>query len=163
MACPQEIREYVQWMGTLVVHLQSFEFVLRAFLYNCETGWIPQDKADFLENVTEGQEVEENAFTNYDQLRELMCKYNEEVQARDIKLTVDMGIVRVRDALAHGRIASLSPSPDAPQRLVKYARPADGIVRVTDFHILRPSWFKKQIEGVCQNIKNVQQASKLAS
>ncbi len=122
----------MQWMGTLVVNLQSLEFALRGFLYNCEIAWTNQGGPNFLEKIAEGQQLEVNAFTNYDTLAKHIDKYNDEVRPRNIDLAVDPGIARIRDALAHGRIAGLSPSPGEPLRLIKYDKPVSGRVHVTD-------------------------------
>ncbi len=148
-------------MGKLVVNLQSFEFALRGFLYNREQGRTSQGRPGFLEGVTKGQKVEENAFTNYDTLGKLIDKYNGKVRPADASLEVDPGIARIRDAVAHGRIAGLLSSLDEPLRLVKYDKPANGLVRVTDFHILTKDWFDEKIKWVCQNLKKVQQANEL--
>jgi hypothetical protein len=146
-------------MGTLVVNLQSLEFALRGFLHNWETGWANQGGPSFLENITEGQQLEENAFTNYDTLRELIDKYNSKVRPTNPDLEVDPGITCIRDALAHGRIASQSPLANVPQRLVKYDRPKDGLVRVTDCYTLTKEWFDEKIKWAYESIKKVSEAN----
>jgi hypothetical protein len=152
---------HARWMGTLIVNLQSLEFALRGFLYNCETGWTSQRGSRFFENITEGQQLEVNAFTNYDTLAKLIEKYNSRVRSRDSDLQVDGAVARVRDALAHGRIAGLSPSLDEPLRLVKYNKPANGLVRVTDYCILTEEWFDEKGELVAQSIAEVMRAMEL--
>ena len=161
MADGNKIPDHIEWMGKLVVNLQSLEFALRAFLHNCETGWANQGGPSFLDNLTEGQQLEENAFTDYDQLKDLVRKYNHEVESKNTDLKVDPGVVRIRDALAHGRIAGLSPSLNEPLRLVKYDKPTKGRVHVTDYHILTKEWFDEKIKWVYQSIKNVRDADKL--
>jgi hypothetical protein len=74
---------------------------------------------------------------------------------------VDRGIARIRDALAHGRIAGLSPSLSEPLRLVKYDKPTDGFVRVTDYCILTKKWFDEKGELVTQSIERGMQAMEL--
>jgi hypothetical protein len=155
------IPDHMQWMGMLVVNLQSLEFALRAFLYNCDAGWKDQGEPDFLERVTQGQEVEANAFTNYDTLAVLIRKYNDKIRPRDPALEVCPRITDIRDALAHGRVASLSPSMDIPQRLVKYSKPSGRFVRVTDCHMLTKKWFDENAEWVAQSIENVLKADTL--
>jgi len=153
----QQIPEHVQWMGMLVVNLQSLEFALRAFLYNDEKGWENDDGPDFLDDLREGQELEENAFTNFDTLGKLIDKYNNRIRSRSSDLEVDTDIARIRDALAHGRIASRSPSPNQPLRLVKYDKPVKGVVRVTDYCILTKGWFDQMSELVATNAEKVVQ------
>jgi len=148
-------------MGTLIVNLQSLEFALRAFLHNCETGSANHGEPTFLENITEGQQLAENAFTNYDALRDLIDKYNNKIRPTNPDLEVDPGITRIRDALAHGRIASQSPLANAPQRLVKYARPKHGLVRVTDCYTLTKEWFDEKIRLVAESVRRVARAMTL--
>jgi hypothetical protein len=74
---------------------------------------------------------------------------------------VDLAIVGIRDALAHGRIAGLSPSLDEPLRLVKYGRPANGLVLITDFHVLTKEWFDERIKWVYTNMEKVLKADAL--
>ena len=64
---------HAKWMGSLIVNLQSLELALRGFLYNCEMGWTRQRGSRFIDDMAEGQQLEENAFTNYDTLRELIA------------------------------------------------------------------------------------------
>ncbi|MCJ7729666.1 MAG: hypothetical protein MUO27_07300 [Sedimentisphaerales bacterium] len=154
-----DIPMHMKKMGHLVVHLQSLEFALRAFLYNRESISKQQGPPAFLENIKEGDCVEVNAFTNYDTLGELIRKYNEMVALTHPALCVDKNIVDIRDALAHGRIASTSPSPQAPQKLVKYAKPKDGQVHVTHCFTLTKDWFDKQIKLVLENILHIQKAN----
>ncbi len=161
MLGPNAIPNHAQWMGALIVNLQSFEFALRGFLYNCETGWTNQRGSRFFENITEGQQIEVNAFTNYDTLAKLIEKYNNIVRSRDSDLQVEPAIARTRDALVHGRIPGRSPSLDAPLRLVKYDRPADSSVRVTDYCILTEGWFDEKTGLVTKNIQKVIQAMEL--
>ena len=153
--------DHAQWMGTLIVNLQSLEFALRGFLYNCETGWTKQRGSSFFENITEGRQLAVNAFTNYDTLAKLIEKYNDKVRPRDSGLQVDLVIARTRDALAHGRIAGLSPSLDEPLRLVKYDRPANDLVRVTDYCVLTKDWFDEKILLVTKSIEKVMRAMQL--
>jgi len=161
MSGSNRIPHHMQWMGALVMNLQSFEFALRGFLYNCEKQWTNQGRPDFLESVTEGRQLEENAFTNYDPLAKLIKKYNAKVRPRDAGLAVDPGISRIRDARTHGRIAGLSPSLNETLRLVKYDKPANRLVQVTDFHVLTKEWFDEQGKLVAESIKKVLNADAL--
>lgn len=152
---------HAKWMGSLIVNLQSLELAFRGFLYNCEMGWTRQRGSRFIDDMAEGQQLEENAFTNYDTLRELIKKFNKEVQSRHLNIQVDPAIARIRDSLAHGRIASLSPSLDEPLRLVKYSKPSNNRVDVTDYHVLTGKWFDEQTEMVGKSIQSVVEAMAL--
>lgn len=154
------VDEYFRLMGNLIVNLQSLEWALRAFLYNADSK--PKDPG-FSKNIYDfkvGDCVEENAFTNFDTLGQLVDKYNGIVGSKDSTLCVDRGIVDIRDALAHGRIASESPSPNKPQKLVKYTKPKDGKVYVTHYITMTEDWFNKHIKLVFENTLRVQKANK---
>jgi hypothetical protein len=156
------IDEYFRFMGNLVVNLQSLEFAIRAYLHN-ENARSKQQRSEFGEKIydfKEGDEVEENTFTNYDTLGQLIDKYNKIVELTDSSLCIDKErIVSVRDALAHGRTASESPSADAPQKLIKYDKPVNGKVRITHCDTLDESWFREKIRLVMESIKHVVQAN----
>jgi hypothetical protein len=158
----KKIPAHVANMGWLIVNLQSLEFALRAFLHNDEIGWQKSNQSsDFLENIKGGDTVPKNAFTNYDTLKDLIKTYNRKVLGHDASLCVDEELVSVRDALAHGRIASKSPSTSAPNKLVKYDRPKDGLVQVTHCVIMDKEWFEKQIHLAYQNIQKVKKANEI--
>lgn len=134
------LEEYTFGVGKLIVNLHSFEFALRAFLWNREGGssWA------FLESLREGDTVSENAFTNYDTLGHLITKYNAFVSSLP-NLQVDPSLADLRDALAHGRVASSVPSP--PLRLLKFGKPAGGNVTVTHSIVVDDAWLSEQTFG----------------
>jgi hypothetical protein len=152
-------QKYMLSMGKLVVNFQSLEFALRAFLYNHESGWRQQGDPTFLENIKEGNSVKENAFTNWDQLGKLIKKYNEIVGSTNPEFFVDADLKNTRDALAHGRIASRSPSSDEPQKLVKYDKPSNEKVHVTHCVVLSKDWFDKEIRRVYEAVQKVSKAN----
>ena len=122
-------------------NLQSLEFILRAYLYNIVSKRM--NKIDFY-SLQIGLEIEEDEFTNYDSLGKLINKFNEQMKNEKSK-EIDKSIVEVRDALAHGRIASLDSS--SRPHLIKYSRPNNGKVRVEFNEQLTKEWFKKYIES----------------
>lgn len=154
--------EYFRLMGNLVVNLQSLEFALRACLHNKDIS-PKQQKSKFDKKIydfKERDEVEENAFTNYDTLGQLIEKYNRIVESIDSSLCIDKErIVNVRDALAHGRIAGESPSADAPQKLIKYDKPSNGKVRVINCFTMTKDWFDEQVRLIFENVQRVVKAN----
>jgi hypothetical protein len=147
-------------MGTLVVNLQSLEFALRAFLHNDEIGWQKKEtQPEFLEGIAEGDEVPDNAFTNFDTLGQLIEKYNKLVGSTNSEFSVDADLKNTRDALAHGRIASRSPSHDEPQKLVKYDKPSNGKVSVSHCVVLSKGWFDKEIKRIYEAVQKVSKAN----
>lgn len=59
------------------------------------------------------------------------------------------------------RSASLSPLLDEPLRLVKYSKPSNNRVDVTDYHVLTEKWFDEQTEMVVKSIQSVVEAMAL--
>jgi len=59
------------------------------------------------------------------------------------------------------RSASLSPLLDEPLRLVKYSKPSNNRVYVTDYHVLTEKWFDEQTERVVKSIQSVGEAMAL--
>jgi hypothetical protein len=154
--------KHTDHMGILVANLQSLEFAIRSYLYNKDIH-SKQQKSEFDKKIydfKEGDEVEENAFTNYDTLGELIGKYNRVVESIDTSLCIDKErIVNVRDALAHGRIARESPSAHMPQKLIKYDKPSNGKVRVTHCFAMTKDWFGEQIRLVRENVQRIVRAN----
>jgi hypothetical protein len=146
------LEEYTFDVGKLIVNLHSLEFALRAFLWNREGGssWA------FLESLREGNRVQENAFTNYDTLRQLIAKYNGFVSSPFPDLQVDPSLADLRDALAHGRLASNRPSP--PLRLLKFGRPTGSCVSVTYSIVVDDIWLSEQKTRVRLELEKIMEA-----
>ena len=106
-------------LGKLVGNFQSLEFALRAFLLNDEValGKVVLHSPN-LNDMNEGDVVRLNAFTDYDNLGQLIDRYNSHTKILSAGLTIDKTLVRVRDAIAHGRVSGNTPTP--PLKLLKF-------------------------------------------
>jgi len=134
-------------LGKLLVNFQSLEFILRAFLFKIEEiSGSPLAQLMNFDELREGNEVFENAFTNYDTLKELIEKYNNNPKILAAGLRIDKNLVDIRDAIAHGRVSSSTPSP--PFRLLKFSRPANSLTKVTFSILLTKEWYNKQLPRV---------------
>ena len=60
-------------------------------------------------NLSVGEWVPETPLANYDTLAQVMKKVNSEFQARGLSNRVDESLVKLRDALAHGRVPADVP------------------------------------------------------
>lgn len=98
-----------------------------------------------------------NAFTNFDGLGQLIDKYNVVVRAKDQALEVDTTVVAVRDLLAHGRIAADSPD-ETRLTIIKFDRPLNGSVRVTDSAMMTNEWCQERIDLVRMQLEKVARA-----
>ncbi len=146
-------------LGKLVSNFQSLEFVLRAFLSNNEiaAGNLSL-KSINLDTISEGDLVPENAFTNYYSLVQLIGEYNNNPKVVSVGLTIAPALVEIRDAIAHGRVSSLSPS--SPSRLLKFEKPRNGQTKVAFSVLMTKEWFGEQIKRVYEAILKVSEANK---
>jgi hypothetical protein len=154
----KELDKHALPLGRLVGNLQSLEFALRAFLLNNEVALgmlshIPRDP----NKLTEGDIVPEDAFTNYDNLGELIEKYNHNPRVLAAGLIIDKSLIGVRDALAHGRISGDAPVP--PLKLLKFDKPRNHKVKVTFSVLMTIEWFNEQISRVNKAITRVSEAN----
>jgi hypothetical protein len=146
-------------LGKLVGNFQSLEFALRAFLTNDEIaqrGSVPKSATD-MHKMNEGDIVPENAFTNYDTLRQLIEKYNGTPKILSAGLTIDENLADIRDAIAHGRVSAATPSSSL--QLLKFNKPKNNRVRVTFSVLMTKEWFDEQIKRVYAAVVRVKEAN----
>jgi len=145
-------------MGKLVVNFQSLEFALRAFLVNYEIGsGVSYARSVNPSEMNEGDIVSENAFTNYDTLGQLITKYNAHNKISSAGLTIDVTLVDIRDAIAHGRISS--DTPDSIAKLLKFDKPENKAVKVAFSVLMTKEWFGEQIKRVYAAILKVNESN----
>lgn len=150
--------DHATQLGKLIGNFQSLETVLRVFLDKMSASTsprLPQGKTYF--GLRAGEEVPVNAFTNFDTLGQLVEKYNAVVRAKDSSLLVDAGVVAVRDLLAHGRIAADSPD-ETRLTVIKFDRPLNATVRVTDSAMMTNQWCQERIDLVRMQLEKVARA-----
>ena len=146
--------EHCNLVGRLMVNLQSLEFALRAFLQSLPSArpiGMPHG-TDFY-SFPAGTELPENEITSYDTLAVLIRKFNTEMVTRG-EPAIDVTIVDVRDALAHGRVSA--STPDGTLRLIKFSKPdKQNRVRVVFNEQMTQTWLKDQIRRVHEAILTV--------
>jgi hypothetical protein len=151
-----DLAKYATLTGRLLVSFQCLEFALRSFLYG--RGDPPHDPlppGTDLNTMTFGDIVPENAMTRWDSLTRLIKRYNRAID--DPHLAVDLSLVELRDALAHGRIAASFSSPNLT--LIKFTRPYAGRVEVGYREELTPEWLASQIQRVLAACEKVARAA----
>lgn len=128
--------EHASNLGKLITNLQSLELALRQFL--CRLN----NEAIIVPSIGQ-KNVLVDHLTNYDSLGALIKKYNNAVCSEYPHFIVDDCVVELRDALAHGRLVSISNPPQPPQRIFKFSRPKNDTVDLVFDEIMDDAWFKK--------------------
>ena len=109
-----EAIDYLCGIGKIIGNLHSLELLLRLFLSktNGESLQNPQFVNETLP-VTH--------LTNYSSLRVLINEYNSILIDTERCFVVDLSVVTIRDAIAHGRLTSLNK--EFPLTLWKFSKP----------------------------------------
>jgi hypothetical protein len=136
--CPHLTPNTAEWhafnVGMLIGNLQSLEFSARVAIATMEVAPL----GDLLA-LQPGQWVQENPMTNYDQLATVLDKFNGRVSSR---WQLDVArLVTLRDQLAHGRTAANASI--FPLTLLKFGRPAKGMVQVKSRSDMTEAWFNE--------------------
>jgi len=125
--------DHIRGLGLLVSYFQALEFALRAV---CKNNEIHKMYKINYSTLKAGDSVPVDAMTNYDSLGTLIEKYN---TLTTQELRIDIGLVAIRDALAHGRV--FSDTPTQPMRLFKFEKPKNGMTTVSFAETLDQDWF----------------------
>lgn len=142
---------YLHGVGRIIGNLHSLELLLRVFL--CEA-----NREIIMFPTSSGIHVPETHLTNYMSLRKLIQKYNLNLTLAERKFFVDTDVVTVRDALAHGRLTSLSPS--LPLTLHKFGLPVDGRVLVEIAETISTEWLESKRELLREQMEKVLRCAK---
>ena len=149
-------------IGKIVANLQTLEFTLRLALNELDSSSKNQNSFSFnFDALNVGELVPENYLTNYDSLKKLIKDANSEFKLRGMSEQVDISIVELRDAIAHGRV--LSKNPNGPFHLLKFSNPTNGEVKVTVSIKLTQEWVNQQINRLHQEILKVIRISQTLS
>ena len=145
--------EHAQHLGSLVAHLHSLEFILRAYLCGQKgpkAVGLPHG-ADIY-SLPVGVEVPESDLTSYDTLERLIKKVNASMTSR-VLTGLDLDIVTLRDAIAHGRVSAAEG--DGHQRLLKFEKPVGGKARISFNEVMDLAWFKSNNRKVYDALMHV--------
>lgn len=149
-----ELEEYAFNLGKLVCNLQSLEHLLRLYLAK-RAGARPSVVAygvDIYE-LPVGTELDVSDLTSYDTLGELIEQFNADM-VRQGKREIDVDLIGLRDALAHGRVSA--GAKGTTLRLVKFDRPdRKGKVRVVFRELMTTGWLSAQTRRVYEAMQQV--------
>lgn len=148
------------YLGKLLGNLQSLESLLRLYLLACARQPLPQPPSgpDYWE-LTPGDRVPVDAFTDYRTLGQLISAFNASVSHSDPTLTVPQAVVLIRDLLAHGRVSAKAADPTL-LKIIKFNAPPKGFgeVTVAAVALMSEEWFTSHIEMTRIAIEHVQSA-----
>ena len=151
----QEI--YPLLVGRLLGNFQGLEFAIRAFLYaRADGNHAPLQTGTNLNTLRVGDIAPENAMTCYDSLGTLIARYNKIAPA---PLQIDESIVDIRDALAHGRVSSFSPTDHF--HLLKFSKAFKRRVHVTFSQEMSEAWLRQQVSRIASEFRKVGRNSEL--
>jgi hypothetical protein len=142
-------------LGKLVGNVQSLEMGARMVIVKLDQRATQQVQTQ-LPQVKAGDFVELNAFTNDDDLTQTLEKYNKRATS-DCRIDV-VSIVRLRDALGHGRIFGFGSMKHL--RLLKFSRRkgANRKVPVELAEDMTDEWFSKNICMLDEALEKVRKA-----
>ena len=141
-------------LGKLVGNLQSLEMGVRMVIVKLDQRAAKQVQTQ-LPQVRVGDSVEVNAFTNDDDLGQTLEKYNKRASL-DCRIDV-LPVVRLRDALAHGRTFGFGSMKRL--RLLKFSRKTkDGRVPVELAEDMTAEWFDENIRMLNKTLEKVRKA-----
>ena len=141
-------------LGKLVGNLLSLEMGARMAIVKLEERAAKQVQAQ-LPQVKVGDLVEVNAFTNSDDLKKTLEKYNKRAP---VNCRIDIAqIVNMRDALGHGRAFGFGEMKH--MRLLKFSRKSkNGKVSVELAQDMTDVWFQTNIETLNAALEKVRNA-----
>lgn len=140
----RNIQQYCQNLGAVIANLQGLEFYIR-----CVLSELPDSPPHGLaegENIFDckvGSELLESPMTNFDTLGTLIAKFNLVAKTYGWD-QLDMQLVQIRDALAHGRVAYPDDDEHFPH-LMKFSKPRESKVQVSFNAELSTQWFAQHI------------------
>jgi hypothetical protein len=133
-------------LGRIIGNLQALELLIRLFL--CEaTGQV----IEFLTGTHSS--MNETYLTNYLSLGQLIDCYNRHLTVAESTYSLDKAAVHIRDAIAHGRL--LSSSPSFPVTLYKFGKPNLGIAPVELTEVLTQDWLEVNRKAIRTQMNKV--------
>jgi len=157
---PEEsrFRVYYPALGSIVGNLLTLEFALRFFLHEIlGEERQPSCKPVQLVRVCKGEWIPWNHLTNHSTLNRLIGEANKKLEELNRPERVDLSLVQLRDALAHGRVFS-GVGPNGPYRLLKFSRPRkeDGMVQVEVSIELTEEWLQSQVHQTAEAFNKIE-------
>jgi hypothetical protein len=143
--------DHIRGLGQIVGNLLSLEMILRIFLAYLRNQTLEVPTAA-------DQLVNETVFTNYHSLGPLIDIYNSGLSIGEQQFLVDKDVVKIRDAIAHGRL--LTNDPNYPLTLYKFGKPSNGRVRVERIDAISERWLNEKKNFVFAQMTKIHNCGK---
>ena len=127
-----KVEEHTQWVGAIVTNVQALETVLRYFLAKLHNEVVEVPKVG-------DQVVKLTYLTRHTSLGKLIRTFNGALAEAEKTFEVDIGVVHIRDAIAHGRLVA---TKELPFRLWKFGPRKNGHVEIEFSEELSADWLK---------------------
>lgn len=150
-------------LGKIVGNLQSLEMMLRLVLAQKPGQDSRGEYIDGFAHAPVGTAVAVTNMTDYAQLRDLVKAFNAEF-ATGGRPALEMGLVSLRDALAHGRV--FKGPLDEYFRIVKFSPVRDGKTTVVYNEVMTPEWFEinnKRVRDAIEIVAAAYNAQEIAA
>ena len=130
-----DYKDHCLRIGYIHTNLAALKSALRFFL-------LKANKETFTAPKSEDTDAALNHITNFKSLGWLLKEYNSKLDASEsTQFALDDTSVRIRDALAHGRL--VAPMNDYPLTLWKFGPPNSGRVAIEYNEVLSLDWLDK--------------------
>jgi hypothetical protein len=144
-------------LGILWSNFQSLDAVIRTFLHRLPkatpTG-VPYGTDIY--SLPVGTELPESPIANMMYFSSLVDSYNKEVVAQKLGAPLDVSLIELRNALAHGFVSA--DASEGPMRLLNFKRVRSGFVKITVNEVMDLAWFRTQSRRVFKSIHTVHAA-----
>ncbi|HEY8007680.1 MAG TPA: hypothetical protein VIE66_13010 [Methylocella sp.] len=143
--------EHTIGLGKIIGNLHSLELLLRVFL--CEKN---RENLDFPESST--GVVQETHLTNFMSLGNLIDAYNATLAPLEEIFSIDRSVVKIRDAIAHGRLTSLATT--FPLTLHKFGKPKAGVVTIELVEVISEKWLSENRQLIFDQMGKIQRCAR---
>jgi hypothetical protein len=127
-----KVEEHTQGIGAIVTNMAALETVLRYFLLRAKKQEVHFPKPG-------DREVKRSYLTRSIALQNIIRNYNGVLEANEAKYAVDKDMVRIRNAVAHGRLLTAS---EIPARLYNFIGSKKGHMEIEFNEELTADWLK---------------------
>jgi len=147
--------DHLSGLGKIIGNLHTLELMLGIFLCKAHG-----ENVEFPESSM--GTVPETHLTNFMTLGELIAAYNSALAPAESAYSVDPVIVKVRDAIAHGRLTSVSAR--FPLTLYKFGKPDKmGVVPIELVEEISETWLDQNRQRIFDDIEKISNCARARS